>query len=104
MGFSLVNNEGDAFDIDQFKDRIEIKELSETFRKIGFVVKYSETKSPRDKQFIGWKYLNDEDSRMSLFDIQQIARISNIEKLNSYTENLKNIVVDTIHQIGSIPN
>lgn len=104
MGFSLVNNEGDAFDIDQFKDRIEIKELSETFRKIGFVVKYCETKNSRDKQFIGWKYLNDEDSRMSLFDIQQIARISNIEKLNSYTENLKNIVVDTIHQIGSIPN
>lgn len=99
MGFSLVNKKGDAFDIDQFKNRAEIKKLSETFKKTNFFVNYSETRNLREKQLIGWKYLNDSDSTMSLFDIQQIKRISNPKKLDSYTENLKNMVVDTIHQI-----
>jgi len=102
MCFTLINNDGDAFDIDQFKDRNEIKELSELLKKINFVVRYSETNGPREKQLIGWKYLNNADTSISLFDVNQMKRISNCEELDSYTEKLKDIVVKTIRQIGNI--
>jgi len=102
MGFSLIDKHGKSLDINELENTDKITSFSEELRNRKFKVNYKDTKNFREKELIGWTYLNDTEEPMCLSNIQQIKDkgIFNDESIKSYAIKLENKVFETIQGIS----